>query len=81
MAFSRAIIPIVMLSGFVVLALFPQATLACSKCLGAGKNEWAYIVSYIILTLLPFFMLSVFGHWVYRQYSRSGNLPVDNESH
>ncbi len=59
-------------AGLALMLLFPalpQPALACSGCLAAGANAWAYFVSYLFLSLLPMVMLALLGTWIYRQHA------------
>ncbi len=53
------------------LMVFSQPASACSGCLAAGGNGWAYFISYVFLSLLPLAMLSLMGGWVYRQHKKN----------
>ena len=49
-------------AGLALMLLFPalpRPALACSGCLAAGANAWAYVVSYLFLSLLPLVMLAL----------------------
>lgn len=61
-------------AGLALLLLFPafpKPALACSGCLAAGANAWAYVVSYLFLSLLPMVMLALLAAWIYRQHAIS----------